>query len=205
MAGHNGVLLFGQATIQRPSLPVIRSPLPRPCAKHGRSVRGSRPMTRSVKRVFYVKYLADPIYTEILGKRPDVRLDRLDNDSADDDAEPVLRAAHVYQIGSARDELASKYHLNQPLLARMPNLLLVSTNGAGYDTVDVQSCTAAGVLVMNQSGGNREAVAQHVLGMMLCLAKHIVATDRALRGGTLGDRNHYRGRELQGRTIGIIG
>jgi len=32
MAGHNGVLLFGQATIQRPSLPVIRSPLPRPCA-----------------------------------------------------------------------------------------------------------------------------------------------------------------------------
>jgi len=162
-------------------------------------------MAGNVKRVFYVKYVADPIYIEILGKRPEVRLDRLDNDSADDVAVAILEAAHVYQIGSARDEIAAKYHVTNGLLASMPNLLVVSTNGAGYDTVDVADCTAAGVLVVNQSGGNREAVAQHVLGMMLCLAKNIVETDRALRRGTLTDRNHYRGRELQGRTIGIIG
>ena len=71
--------------------------------------------------------------------------------------------------------------------------------------MDVKDCTAAGVLVVNQSGGNREAVAQHVLGMLLCLAKRIVETDRALRSGTLNDRNRFWGRETQGRTIGIVG
>jgi D-3-phosphoglycerate dehydrogenase len=158
-----------------------------------------------MKRVFYVRYLAHPDYLDILGRRPDVRLDKLENESDDADAAPILAAAHAYQIGSARDEIAVKYHVTGALLARMPNLLVVSTNGAGFDTVDVKDCTAAGVLVVNQTGGNSEAVAQHVLGMMLCLAKRMVETDRALRSGTLGDRNLFMGRELQGRTIGIVG
>jgi D-3-phosphoglycerate dehydrogenase / 2-oxoglutarate reductase len=162
-------------------------------------------MRNDVKRVFYVRYVAHPDYLGIVGKRPDVQLDKLENDSPDAVAEPIIAAAHAYQIGSARDEIAPKYHVTRELLARMPNLLVVSTNGAGYDTVDVKACTAAGVLVVNQTGGNREAVAQHVLGMMLCLAKRVVETDRALRRGTLGDRNLFMGRELQGRTIGIVG
>jgi D-3-phosphoglycerate dehydrogenase len=157
------------------------------------------------KRVFFVKYLADQGYADILATRPDVRLDKLENDSPDDVVAPIIAAAHAYQIGSARDELAPRFHADARLLARMPNLLIVSTNGAGYDTVNVKECTAAGVIVVNQSGGNREAVAQHVLGMLLCLSKRIVETDRALRRGTLTDRNQAWGRETQGRTIGIIG
>jgi D-3-phosphoglycerate dehydrogenase / 2-oxoglutarate reductase len=61
------------------------------------------------------------------------------------------------------------------------------------------------VLVVNQAGGNAESVAEHVLGMMLCLVKRIGECDRALRTGTLGDRNAYTGNEVFGRTIGIIG
>jgi D-3-phosphoglycerate dehydrogenase len=162
-------------------------------------------MAQGVKRVFYVKYVAHQGYLDILAKRGDVRLDKLENESEDHVAEPVLAGAHAYQIGSARDEIASRFHVTRALLARMPNLLLVSTNGAGYDTVDVKACTAQGVLVVNQSGGNREAVAQHVLGLLLCLTKRIVETDRALRSGTLGDRSRFRGRETHGSTIGIIG
>jgi D-3-phosphoglycerate dehydrogenase / 2-oxoglutarate reductase len=162
-------------------------------------------MPDTVKRIFFVKYVADRCFADILAKRPDVRLDRLENGSEDRVAAPILAAAHVYQIGSARDELAPKFHVTKTLLAGMPNLLLVSTNGAGYDTVDVKDCTAAGVLVVNQSGGNREAVAQHVLGMLMCLAKRIIETDRALRRGTLGDRSAFPGCETHGRTIGIVG
>jgi D-3-phosphoglycerate dehydrogenase / 2-oxoglutarate reductase len=162
-------------------------------------------MSNSVKRVFYVRYVADPSYIDILARRPDVRLDKLDNDGDDSVAAPILAAAHAYQIGSARDEIAPKYYAAAPLLARMPNLLVVSTSGAGYDTVDLKDCTAAGVLVVNQAGGNCEAVAQHVLGMLLCLAKRIVEADRALRSGTLVDRTDYKGRQTQGRTIGIVG
>jgi D-3-phosphoglycerate dehydrogenase len=162
-------------------------------------------MANGVKRVFYVRYVAHPNFFDLLAKRPDVRLDKLENESDDAAAAPIFAAAHAYQIGSARDEIAVKYHVTAGLLARMPNLLVVSTNGAGYDTVDVNACTAAGVLVVNQTGGNREAVAQHVLGMMLCLAKRMVETDRALRRGALTDRNAFLGRELQGRTVGIVG
>jgi D-3-phosphoglycerate dehydrogenase len=42
--------------------------------------------------------------------------------------------------------------------------LIVSSNGAGFDPVDVEACTAAGVLVVNQSGGNANSVAEHALG-----------------------------------------
>jgi D-3-phosphoglycerate dehydrogenase len=162
-------------------------------------------MPDTVKRVFFVKYVADRCYADILAKRPDVRLDKLENDSDDRVAAPILAAAHVYQVGSARDELAAKFHVTKMLLERMPNLLVVSTNGAGYDTVDVKACTAAGILVVNQSGGNAEAVAQHVLALLLCLGKRIGEADRALRHGTLRDRGDFRGRETQGRIIGIVG
>ena len=85
------------------------------------------------------------------------------------------------QIGSARDELAKKYHAGPDLLRRTQSLLIVSTNGAGYDTVNLKACTEAGVLCLNQAGGNKEAVAEHALAMMLSLSKRIVEADRAMR------------------------
>ena len=116
-----------------------------------------------------------------------------------------MAAAHAYQIGSARDELRPRFHAQRNLLARMPNLLVVSTSGAGYDTVNVKDCTEAGVLVVNQTGGNAEAVAAHVVAMMLTLSKQIIQTNHALRRGTMHDRAAFIGNDVQGRTIGIVG
>ena len=113
--------------------------------------------------------------------------------------------SQVYQVSSARDEIARKYHAAGELLRRTPNLLLVSTNGVGYDTVDVEACTAAGVLVVNQAGGNREAVAEHVLGMMLCLSKRIIETNQAMRRDAPLDRTAFMGHDVLGKTIGIVG
>jgi D-3-phosphoglycerate dehydrogenase len=162
-------------------------------------------MSVNNKRVFYVKYLAHQIYADILQARPDVRLDRLENESADGIAAPILAAAHAYQIGAARDELARHFHVDQDLLRRAPNLLIVSSNGAGYDPVDVEACTAAGVLVVNQSGGNAHSVAEHALGMLLTLSKRIIEADRALRRDPNVNRNALIGTEAQGKTIGIVG
>ncbi len=162
-------------------------------------------MSVNNKRVFYVKYLAHPIYSEIMQARPDVRFDRLENESADEVAAPIVSAAHVYQIGAARDEIARHFHVDRDLLKRAPNLLLVSSNGAGFDPVDVDACTAAGVVVVNQSGGNAHSVAEHALGMMLTLSKRIIEADRALRRDANVNRNALIGTEVQGKTIGIIG
>jgi D-3-phosphoglycerate dehydrogenase len=162
-------------------------------------------MSVNNKRVFYVKYLSHQIYADILQARPDVRLDRLENESPDEIAAPILSAAHAYQIGAARDELAKHFHVDQGLLRRAPNLLIVSSNGAGYDPVDVDACTTAGVLVVNQSGGNAHSVAEHALGMLLTLSKRILEADRAMRREANVSRNALMGTEAQGKTIGIVG
>jgi D-3-phosphoglycerate dehydrogenase len=162
-------------------------------------------MAVNTKRVFYVKYLAHQSYIDTLAKRPDIRLDKLENDSAAAVAAPIMEAAHAYQIGSSRDELATRFHASGEFIAGLPNLLIVSANGAGYDTVDVKACTAAGILVLNQAGGNRESVAEHVLGMMLSLTKRISQSDRAIRRGDPINRNSFVGAEVHGKTIGIVG
>ena len=158
-----------------------------------------------LKRVFYVKYLAHNNFIDILGTRSDIRLDKLENDSPDDAAAPVLAGAHAFQIGSARDELAKKYHADRDLLRRTQSLLIVSTNGAGYDTVNLNACTDAGVLVVNQAGGNKEAVAEHALAMMLSLTKKIVESDRAMRREKDLNRTLYIGHDIRHRTVGIVG
>jgi D-3-phosphoglycerate dehydrogenase len=161
-------------------------------------------MADGTKRVFTVNGPAHRIFNEIIGKRSDIRFDTLKNDSPDDVATPILAGAHAYQTGSARDELAKKYHAGPDLLRRTQSLLIVSTNGAGYDTVNLKACTEAGVLCVNQAGGNKEAVAEHALAMMLSLSKRIVEADRAIRREIL-DRNIFMGHDLLGQTVGIIG
>jgi D-3-phosphoglycerate dehydrogenase len=157
------------------------------------------------KRVFLVKPHVPAGYLDIVGKREDIRIDRLEHDTPPDLAAPVVAAAHGYQTSSTRDELARHFHVADEFLQRAPNLLLVSTNGAGYDTVDVKACTERGILVVNQAGGNAESVAEHVLGMMLMLVKRAIECDRALRAGTLQNRADFTGHEAFGKTIGIVG
>lgn len=157
------------------------------------------------KRAFYVEYLAHPSFADVLTERPDVQLDRIANDAAEAEAAPILAAAHAYQIISARDELAPSFFADAALLGRAPNLLVVSTHGAGFDTVSLDACTASGVLVVNQAGGNAEAVAEHALGLLLCLTKRIVESDRRLRRASGIDRNAYIGRDTRGKTIGVVG
>jgi len=153
----------------------------------------------------YVHNLVHATYAEQMRARADIWLDQLENDTSDEVAAPILASAHAYQVGAARDEIAPRFHVSEGLLHRMPELLIVSSNGAGYDPVDVAACTKAGVLVVNQAGGNAHAVAKHILAMMLGLAKRIVETDHAMRRPGVTDRNRFVGSEVAGKTIGIVG
>src|SRR4029077_13441520 len=164
-----------------------------------------RTMKSATKNVFYVKYLPDDLYIDALKRDGDINLTKLENESPASVADPVLKAAHGYQCGATRQELAQHFHVTDALIAKCPNLLVVSSHGAGYDTVDVDACTKAGILVLNQSGGNAQSVAEHALGMMLSLSKKIVQVDKALRRGGLSDRAAFKGTEVYGKTVGIIG
>jgi D-3-phosphoglycerate dehydrogenase len=101
--------------------------------------------------------------------------------------------------------LPREWFVDAKLLARCPNLLCVSSSGAGYDTVDVPACTAAGVAVVNQAGGNADSVAEHTLAMMLAASRRMIECDRRMRRETGFTREDVMGHEMRGKTIGIVG
>lgn len=117
----------------------------------------------------------------------------------------LLAAAHVYHVSAAKDELPHEWFVTADLLARCPELLCVSSSGAGYDTVDVAACTAAGVAVVNQAGGNAASVAEHTLAMMLGLSRRMVECDRRMRRETITSREAIMGHEIRGKVLGIVG
>jgi D-3-phosphoglycerate dehydrogenase / 2-oxoglutarate reductase len=66
-------------------------------------------MAPNTKRVFYVKYLPSAVYPTVLAKRPDVQLDKLENDSPDEQVGPILTQAHIFQIGASRQIIAPHF------------------------------------------------------------------------------------------------
>lgn len=136
---------------------------------------------------------------------PEVQLTVQRAHGDDEGTTQALAQAQVYHVASARDDLPAHWFVNAALLQRCPALLAVSAYGAGYDTVDVAACTAAGVAVLNQAGSNAAAVAEHTLGLMLGLGKRIGESDRRLRRGERFSRADAMGRDLAGATLGIVG
>ena len=163
------------------------------------------PARSATKTVFWFDDGKRPNVADELEKEQDITLHRLSYRGPPADIWGAMSASHVYCITSTRQEQPEEFRANAALLARCPDLLVVSTSGAGYDTVDVKACTAAGVLVVNQSGGNADAVAEHAVAMMLSLTKNIPQTDRSLRSPQRAPREKFKGWNATGRTVGVIG
>ncbi len=161
-------------------------------------------MAVNLKRLVYFDSFMDPIANAIISKRDDIDLVRLEYDTPEADNWAEMTQAHGYQI-QPRGELREPWFGDAALLARCPNMLAISSTGAGYDMIDVDACTAAGVIVVNQSGTNWEPVAEHALGLMLSLTKKIAQSERAMKRTPNLDRRAYAGNNLRNKTVGIIG
>ena len=161
-------------------------------------------MASNIKRLVYFEKWFDPIAETLLGERSDIDLVRLAYAADPEENWQQLRRAHGYQI-SPRTELKQPWFGDAALLARAPNLLAISSSGAGFDMVDVDACTAAGVIVVNQSGGNKEPVAEHALAFMIALSKKITVSGAAMRGDPGIDRFGFLGNDIMGKTVGIVG
>lgn len=161
-------------------------------------------------RLVYFDQWTDPVAGEVLADRGEVDVTRLEIEGSVEANWEGLEHAHGYQ-SLIRTELArnpgvaDQWICGPELLRRCPDLLAVCSAGAGYDIIDVDACTAAGVIVCNNSGPGREAVAEHALGFMLTLAKKIALADRMIRRETVQDRSALRSSELLGKTLGIVG
>ena len=163
------------------------------------------PPGKTKKTVFWFDDGKRPNVADSLEQEKDIVLHRLSYKGPKADNWGAMSASQVYCVTSTRQELPEEYRINAALLERCPDLLAVSTSGAGYDTVDVAACTAAGVLVVNQTGGNADAVAEHTVAMMLSLTKNIPQTDRSVRSGERAPRESFKGWNARGRTVGVVG
>lgn len=90
------------------------------------------------------------------------------------------------------------------LLSVARELKLVQT-GAGFDNVDIDACTKLGIWVANAAGVNAQAVAEHVMALMLSYYKNIPFLDTFMKSSMDENQLYYTGSELKGKTIGIIG
>lgn len=163
------------------------------------------PAGKIEKRAFWFDDGKRPNVADVLEKEIDIVVHRLAFDGPKADNWGAISASQVYCITSARHEVPDEFKCHAAFIARCPDLLAVSTSGAGYDTVDVAACTAAGVLLVNQTGANADAVAEHMVAMMLSLTKNIPQTDRSLRSVRGVDREIFKGWNARGRTVGLVG
>ncbi|NND48953.1 MAG: hydroxyacid dehydrogenase [Rhizobiales bacterium] len=161
-------------------------------------------MTANIAKLVYFERWMNGHAVDILGKSPGIDLVHLRHETGPDANEMELQTMHGYQI-MPRTELDPAYLADRAFIARMPNLLAVCSTGAGYDMIDVDACTDAGIVVCNQSGTNKEAVAEHAFGMMLGLSKRIAAADRGMRTIDRMGRHGFVGNDIFGKTLGIVG
>ena len=84
------------------------------------------------------------------------------------------------------------------------NLKVIARAGVGVDNIDLQTATRHGIVVVNAPLGNTISAAEHTVGLMLALARHIPAANSSLRGGRW-ERQRFLGIEVRGKTLGIVG
>jgi len=161
-------------------------------------------MPVNIPRLIYFENFMNGAAVEILSGREDLDLIRLEYETPEADNLAEMRRAHGYQI-QPRTELREPWFGDAALLERCPNILAISSTGAGYDMIDVDDCTRAGVIVLNQSGTNKEGVAEHALGLILSLSKKIAVSEKAMRTVPNMDRRLYEGNDIRGKTVGIVG
>lgn len=154
--------------------------------------------------VYFERWADDAAAARVLATAPEIEVQRLRYNSSQAINDAAIAEAHGYQIQS-RVELDPLWLADARLLERAPCLLAISSTGAGYDVVDVDACTRAGVIVVNQSGGNARAVAEHAVGMILSLSKRISMSDNAVHRAAEVDRFAYTGNNVEGKTVGILG
>lgn len=129
-----------------------------------------------------------------------VRMDYMCVDGSTWPREKVIREVRHFDGIVIR----SRIKIDRELLDAAIKLRFIARAGAGMENIDEAYAKQLGVRCLNAPEGNRDAVGEHAIGMLLTLFNRINIADREVRSG-LWLREENRGVELLGRTVGIIG
>lgn len=122
------------------------------------------------------------------------------------DDRPFIKKEEVLAILKDYTGLAirTKFRVDQEVIDAAPQLKFVARAGAGMDNIEVAYADERNIQLINAPEGNRDAVGEHCVGMLLSLMNNFRKADSEIRNG-IWDREGNRGYELMGKTIGIIG
>jgi D-3-phosphoglycerate dehydrogenase len=98
----------------------------------------------------------------------------------------------------------SAVEVNGDLLAKATKLRVIGRAGVGVDNIELEPATRQGIAVMNTPGANAVAVAEHTMGMILAMARHLCQANELTHAGKW-EKKTLQGTELRGKTLGIVG
>ena len=100
--------------------------------------------------------------------------------------------------------IRSRIPLDKNFLTRASHLKFIARVGAGMENIDIETAENLGIKLINSPEGNRDSVAEHVVGMLLILMNRLFIASNEVKNG-IWKREENRGDELLGKTFGIIG
>src|SRR5439155_1592034 len=162
------------------------------------AVTSFRPPTRVDARNL-IRVLRDDYDTIVAGGQGKLegQLVRVTTGLKEPDLAPLLRDVDALIVRSETKVTAS-------LMDAAPRLAVIGRAGVGVDNIDVPAATERGVYVVNAPLGNIVAAAEHTIALALALMRKIPEADRSVRAGEW-TRSKLIGRELRGKTLGLIG
>jgi len=124
--------------------------------------------------------------------------------SASYSLEPLSERNLVAHVADEVIAILPYTKVTEELLAQLPSLRLLLTMSAGFDHIDLDACKRRGIAVCNAAGYGDDAVAEHVFGLILGIAKNIAPSAGRLRAGNVSGAR-MQGFELKGKTLGVVG
>ncbi|MGM0649992.1 MAG: NAD(P)-dependent oxidoreductase [Bacteroidota bacterium] len=147
-----------------------------------------------MKQKIYILDNVHPLFKKRLGHKYDIHEDIISGPG-------VLKNKLTDAYGVI---IRSRIKFDKAMIDAAPHLRFIARVGAGMESIDVAYAQKKGIQCLNSPEGNRDAVAEHTMGMLLNLKNHLNRSDAQVRRG-IWEREANRGTELKGKTVGIIG
>src|SRR5439155_13708405 len=137
-----------------------------------------------------------PVGLKILQETPGIEVDNRNKPSPDEVREALKSADGII--------IRSRTELTPHLLEGQQRLKVIVRAGVGVDNINLPAATREGIVVMNTPTGNTTSTAEHTITMMMALSRNVAAADASLKSGKW-DRNKFKGTQLAGKTLAVVG
>ena len=122
-----------------------------------------------------------------------------------EEAAEVPRERLLELMGEARGLVVrSGVRVDRELIGAAPRLAVIGRAGVGLDNIDLEAAREAGAEVVSTPAANSISAAEHTMALMLAMCRHIPQADASIRAGAW-ERTRFRGVELYGKTLGVVG